>query len=66
MSIFEQVTKDEETLARFLQEKNTGGLFLPSCHADYCKKFHNCTAHNPDESDCIKAIVNYLKSEEIV
>ena len=64
-TIFEQATKDEETLARFLHEK-TGGLFIPSCNADYCEKTHNCTAHNPDESDCIKAIVNYLKSEECI
>ncbi len=64
-TVFEEATKDEETLAKFLHEK-TGGLFLPSCHAKYCKKFHNCTAHNPDESDCIKANVNYLKSEECI
>lgn len=64
-TVFEQATKDEETLAKFLHEK-TGGLFLPSCHAKYCKKFHNCTAHNPVEADCIKANVNYLKSEECI
>ncbi len=64
-TVFEAVTKNEEALARFLHEK-TVALYLPFCHADYCKKFHNCTAHNPDESDCIKAIVNYLKSEECI
>lgn len=63
-TVFEAVTKNEETLARFLHEK-TCALCIPICHADYCKKFHNCTAHNPDESDCIKAIVNYLKSEDV-
>ena len=49
-TVFEAVTKNEEALARFLHEK-TGGLFLPSCNADYCEKTHNCTAHNPDESE---------------
>ena len=65
MSIFEQVTKDEETLARFLQEK-TDGMFLLSCHPDFCEKFNNCSANPDNLTDCIKATVNFLKSEEIV
>jgi hypothetical protein len=65
MTVFEQATKSEETLAEFLHEK-TDGLFLPSCHPNYCKKFHNCTAVNPDAKDCIEANINYLKSEECI
>ena len=65
MTIFEQVTKDVESLAEFIHNK-TDGLFLPSCHPKYCKKFHNCTAVNPDAKDCVEANKNYLKSEEII
>lgn len=64
-TVFEEATKDVETLARFLHDK-TDGLFLPSCHSKYCSKFKNCTATNPDPEDCIKANINYLKSEECI